>query len=70
MVHLSERIDQALLKKSGELAPVLLAVLRYENADWAELSRLILKDNLDPDAVYRAYLDTLKWYRDVFASLS
>ena len=70
MVHLSERIDQALLKKSGELAPVLLTVLRYENADWSEFSRLLIKYNIEPGAVYQAYLDTLKWYREVFSSLS
>ena len=70
MVHLSERIDQALLKKTGELAPVLLTVLRYENADWAEVSRLLLKDGIDPGSVYQAYLETLRWYRDVFSSLS
>lgn len=70
MVHLSERIDQALLKKNGELAPVLLTVLRYENADWAEVSRLLLKHDIEPGAVYQAYLETLKWYREVFATLS
>lgn len=67
MVKVSKEIDAALLEKKGALADVLIFIDRYENADWQEVSRIMLLKDIDTDQVYHAYIDALKWYRTLFA---
>lgn len=67
MVKVSKEINAALLEKKGALADVLIFIDRYENADWQEVSRIMLLKNIDTDQVYHAYIDALKWYRTLFA---
>lgn len=67
MVKVSKEINAALLEKKGALADVLIFIDRYENADWQEVSRIMLLKDIDTDQVYHAYIDALKWYRTLFA---
>lgn len=67
MVKVSKEINVALLEKKGALADVLIFIDRYENADWQEVSRIMILKNIDTDQVYHAYIDALKWYRTLFA---
>ena len=41
-------------------------MLQYESASWTDVDRVMLLKELDTDAVYNAYIDTLKWYRELF----
>lgn len=67
MVKVSKKIRDALIDRKGELAPVLDFITRYENADWQEISRIMILEEIDIDQVYGSYLETLKWYRELFA---
>ena len=66
MVKVSKDIRSALVDKEGKFAPVLDFVTKYEAADWQEVSRQMLLQNIDMNRVYEAYNDSLKWYRDLF----
>lgn len=68
MVMVSKDIREALLYKKGKLAPALEFMSQYETANWAEVSRLMIVQDIDMDVVANAYLDSLKWYRDLMAS--
>lgn len=67
MVQVSDDIRKALIDQEGKLAPVFGFVKEYEAADWQEVSRLMILGNIDMDTVSKAYLDSLKWYRDLMA---
>ena len=66
IVKVSKSIHDALLEKTGPLAPVMNFMREYENASWQEVSRLMVLSNIDMDPVYEAYVGSLKWYRDLF----
>ena len=66
MVQVSTHVKNAILRNEGEYAKVLNFIMRYEDADWTEVSRLMVLGNIDMDKVYEAYLSSLKWYRDLF----
>ncbi|RKM53894.1 HDOD domain-containing protein [Butyrivibrio sp. X503] len=65
MVVVSKNVRSALLEGKGELAPVLEFIRRYEDADWTEVSRLMILGNMDMKKVFEAYLSALRWYRDL-----
>ena len=65
MVQVSKKVSDALLNGEGEFAKVLNFIKVYEDADWTEVSRILVLDNMDMDKVYDAYLNALKWYRDL-----
>lgn len=65
MVKVSGEISEALIEDKGKLAPVLDFLLHYENADWQEVSRKMILENIDMNAVSVAYLDSLRWYREL-----
>lgn len=65
-VKVSKQIEKALVKSEGEFASVLSFVMAYENANWAEIDRLMLLNEMDNAAVYDAYKGSLEWYRDLF----
>ncbi|MBQ8597460.1 MAG: HDOD domain-containing protein [Lachnospiraceae bacterium] len=67
MVKVSKEINAALIEGKGPFAEVLNFVNRYENADWQEVSRIMVLKNIDMNKVYEAYIDSLKWYRTLFA---
>ena len=65
MVQVSKKVKDALLDNQGDFAKVLEFIKRYEDADWTEISRLLVLGNIDMDKVYTAYLGALRWYRDL-----
>ena len=67
MVKVSKEINAALIEGKGPFAEVLDFINRYENADWQEVSRIMVLKNIDMNKVYEAYIDSLKWYRTLFA---
>jgi EAL and modified HD-GYP domain-containing signal transduction protein len=64
LVQVSEDIKKALVDDTGTLAKVLDFVKEYEIAGWQEVSRIMILEGIDVDTVYKAYVDTLTWYRD------
>jgi EAL and modified HD-GYP domain-containing signal transduction protein len=65
MVQVSKNVREALLNNKGEFAKVLDFIKRYEDADWTEVSRLLVLENIEMNNVYSAYLGALRWYRDL-----
>lgn len=63
MVQVSRQIRDVLVDKKGPLLKVYDFILRYENADWQEVSRQMILEDIDLDTLYDAYLQTLVWYR-------
>jgi len=65
MVQVSKNVKDALLENKGDFAPVLEFIKCYEDADWTEVSRLLVLSKMDMDKIYQAYLGALRWYRDL-----
>ena len=65
LVKVSNAIRRALLDDTGELAPVLDFMKKYEEADWHEISRIMVIRDIEMDPVYDAYVDSLHWYREL-----
>lgn len=65
MVQVSKKVREALLEGKGDFGKVLNFIKRYEDADWTEVSRLLVLENIEMDDVYNAYLGALRWYRDL-----
>ena len=66
MVNVSKQINDAIVEGKGDMAKVLDFIVNYEVASWSELSRLLIVYNMDEKPVYDAYVDALKWYRELF----
>lgn len=64
-MHVNERIESALTKGEGILAPVLDFVLQYEAANWQEVSRLMILGDMSMEFVQQAYMNALEWYKEL-----
>ena len=67
MVIVSKDIRKALVNHDGPLSLAYYFILQYENANWQEVSRIMLIREIEMDEVYKAYCDALKWYRRIFS---
>ena len=65
MVMVAGDVRLALLEGKGSLAPVYDLMQQYESANWQEVSRRLLLADMDVDKVNEAYVDALKWYRNI-----
>lgn len=58
-------IQKALISNQGPLAPIMDFLLQYESANWPEVSRQMILNDLSMDTVQQAYTDSLKWYKNL-----
>lgn len=65
LVKVSNNIEKALINNEGPFAELLQFMIQYESANWQEVSRQLILLNLSHDDVYKAYFETLKWYRNL-----
>ena len=65
-VNVSKDIREALLSCKGEFADIYGFMTAYENADWQEVSRMQILKNIDSDAVFKAYITAVCWYKEMF----
>lgn len=63
MVHVSKPVRDVLVEGKGELARPYEFIRRYEIADWQEVSRQMILEDIDMATLYDAYIQTLIWYR-------
>lgn len=63
MVHVSKQIRDVLVERKGPLCKVYDFISRYEVADWQEVSRQMILENIELDTLYNAYIQTMVWYR-------
>ena len=62
-------IKEALVDGKGEFAELLDFIKQYEAGEWQEVSRLMLLKQIDIQIVHDAYMNSLKWYRDLFSGV-
>ena len=67
LVYLPKEIQVALTAGEGRLAMILDFAKAYEQANWAEASRILLIENIDTNSIYDAYIDALNWYSTMFS---
>lgn len=62
MVRVSGKIRTALLEHTGSLAEVLHFIVKYESAEWPEVSRQLVLKNIEIPDVSHAWVSSLQWY--------
>ncbi|MDR1573536.1 MAG: HDOD domain-containing protein [Clostridiales Family XIII bacterium] len=65
MVHVSEDIRDALVNRTGKYSVIFQFILEYEAANWNVVSRLLILNDLDTEAVYRSYVNAMVWYNEI-----
>ncbi len=66
LMNVSKPIRDALVDHKGSYVKILDFIEAYEAGNWQEVSRMMVIDNVAMDDVYKAYISTLEWYRDLF----
>jgi EAL and modified HD-GYP domain-containing signal transduction protein len=64
-VALEERVKRTLIKKQGNLYPVLEFIFAYEKADWDQCSIMMIQNGIDFEAVSQAFIDATFWYHSL-----
>lgn len=67
MVRVSCKIRAALLEHTGSLAEVLHFIVKYESAEWQEVSRQLVLKNIEIPDVSHAWVSSLQWYAKLIA---
>lgn len=62
MVRVSGKIRTALMEHTGSLAEVLHFIVKYESAEWQEVSRQLVLKNIEIPDVSHAWVSSLQWY--------
>jgi len=61
------KIRAALLEHTGSLAEVLHFIVKYESAEWQEVSRQLVLKNIEIPDVSHAWVSSLQWYAKLIA---
>ena len=67
MVRVSGKIRTALLEHTGSMAEVLHFIVKYESAEWQEVSRQLVLKNIEIPDVSHAWVSSLQWYAKLIA---
>ena len=67
LVRVSGKIRTALLEHTGSLAEVLHFIVKYESAEWQEVSRQLVLKNIEIPDVSHAWVSSLQWYAKLIA---
>ena len=67
MVRVSGKIRTALLEHTGSLAEVLHFIVKYESAEWQEVSRQLVLKNIEIPDVSHAWVSSLQCYAKLIA---
>ena len=68
-ISVEGEMKEALVYQTGLYAGVLKLVYFYERADWAGVSYITITEGVDAGGVNDAYIDALKWYRDMLEGM-
>lgn len=63
LIKVSKNVSDALIYRTGKFAPIYNFILSYEKANWQEVSRQMILQNISMNDLYEAYIDALVWYR-------
>lgn len=67
LVYVPEKVASALSGSEGDFSKVYSFVKSYEEADWTEISRTALMDNISIASISNAYQDALLWYSRIIS---
>lgn len=67
VIKVSKEIEDVLLRGEGIFAPLYEFMINYESANWQEVSRVMVLENIPMEDLSKAYTGALEWYRDLFA---
>ncbi len=67
VVRVSKAIQEALIYHKGEFAELYDFMCQYENANWSEVSRQMIIQNIDMETATNAYLDSIRWCREIMS---
>lgn len=65
MMKVTGDIEKALVSRRGPFCAILDFILQYEDANWQEVSRQMVLEQLTMEEVQKAYMDTLLWYKNL-----
>lgn len=68
MMKVSGDICKALVEHTGPLAEVLNFIMQYEDANWQEVSRQMILQDIPMDTVQQAYTGALEWYKELLTA--
>jgi c-di-GMP-related signal transduction protein len=68
-VAVDNRVRQALLDRTGELAQVMELIYVYERADWDAVSFMLIRAGVTVDQLSAAFVDAMGWYHDLLHSI-
>lgn len=67
VVKVTGDVSNALIHREGPLEKVLELMLQYENANWQEVSRVLILENVEVSKVSESYTKSLVWYRKLMS---
>lgn len=65
-----DKVQQALVDKEGEYYRVMEMVYAYERADWDLTAINMIRNDIKPELITRAFIDALSWYKQLLHDLS
>ena len=65
LVKVSDTIRSALIQREGKFAPIYDMMEQYENANWQEVSRQLIVNDIDVETISGAYNNALNWYKEL-----
>ncbi|MBR1931065.1 MAG: HDOD domain-containing protein [Lachnospiraceae bacterium] len=68
IVQVSKPVKDALIEGKGNFAPIMDFMSQYERANWQEISRQLVLNQIDEKKIYDAYIDALHWYGQMIAA--
>lgn len=63
LVKVPKNVSEVLIHQTGKYAPIYDFIINYEKANWPEVSRQMILQNIEMKDLYKAYIDSLVWYR-------
>jgi len=67
IVKVSKNVEQALSHRTGRYAPILEFMTQYEEANWQEISRIMILEEIDMNDISEDYINALLWYKELFS---
>lgn len=64
-VKMTEEVSRALIEGEGPLANIMELIRQYENANWQEVTRLLLLADIEVSTVNALYMKSLHWYKQL-----
>ena len=66
-VTVSDNIYNALVYMEGSFSKILNFILQYESAEWDEVYRLMIINNLNVEDIFEAYINAVSWYGSIIS---